>query len=223
MAGKSKVLIVDDHAVVIEGLKRLVEREPDFEVIGSAKDGLEALKLVDRLKPHIVIMDISMPNLNGIEATYEIKKKHRHTHVIIYTMFSDKEHIVSLFKAGISAYVLKEEPLSDVLAAMKVANEGGTFYSPGVNDVVREHVEALELGDARKVMDLSNGVAMLSKREREVFPLLADGLTVKEIADRLCISVKTVETHKYNIMEKLHAKTVAGLTKIAVKKELIKV
>jgi len=219
---KTKLLIVDDHAVVVEGIQRALQDEPKFEIVGIAADGLQAIQQVKSLKPDIVIMDVSMPNLNGIEATHEIKTRKKGVHVIIYTMYSDKEYVLSLYRLGISGYVLKGEPMEDLIQAIKAISGGGTYFSQSVQEIIRDHMEALELGDAAVAREVQNGLIKLSVREKEVFVLLADGLTPKEIAKRLGISPKTVETHKYNIMEKLEAKSIADLTKLAIQKSLIK-
>jgi len=219
---KTKVLIVDDHMIVVEGIRRLVSEQEDFQVVGTASDGLEAIRQVKALKPDIVIMDIAMPNLDGIEAIHEIKKWNDRIGVIIFTMYSDPAHAVSLFRQGISGYVLKGEPIKDLLLALKAVREGGTYFSAAVNESIREHMEHLELGGGESAREIQDGVALLSIREKEVFPLLADGKSIKEIAERLSISPKTVETHKYNIMEKLGADSIADLTKIALKKKLIR-
>ena len=218
---KTKVLIVDDHVVVLEGVRRLFSEQPDFEVAGTASDGLEAIRKAQALKPDIVIMDIGMPNLDGIQATHEIKKTNDRIKVVVFTMYADAAHAVSLFREGVSAYVLKADPISDLFTALRVAKDGGTYFSKGINDAVRQHVESLERGGGKSAGDPPNGLSLLSLREREVFPLLADGKSIREIAETLFISPKTVETHKYNIMEKLGAGSIADLTKIALKKKII--
>jgi DNA-binding NarL/FixJ family response regulator len=219
---KTKVLIVDDHMIVVEGVKKLLSEQPDFEVVGTASDGLEAVRQTKALKPDIVIMDIAMPNVDGIQATQEIKKWNDQIGVVIFTMYTDTAHAVNLFRQGISAYVLKGEPISDLLLALRSVREGGTYFSAVVNESIREHMELLELGGDKSAREVRDGIALLSVREKEVFPLLADGRNIREIAERLCISPKTVETHKYNIMEKLGVESIADLTKIALKKKLIK-
>ncbi len=221
MAGKTKILIIDDHAVVLAGIRAALKREPDLEIVGSATDGLKAVPMIKSLRPDIVIMDISMPHLDGVAATHEIKKWNEGIRVLIYTMYSDREYIVSLFRMGVNGYVLKGEPMEDLILAVNAVREGGTYYSGSVQEVLRHHMAELELGDGAKALEVQNGVARLSIREKEVFVLLADGMTPKEIAGRLYISPKTVETHKYNIMEKLNVSSVAQLTKIAIKKRLI--
>jgi len=220
---RTKVFIADDHPVVVEGIIRALEKEPDFEIVGAAVDGIQALQRIKTLKPDIVIMDISMPNMKGIDATDEIKRWRERTHVLIYTMYSDREYITALFRLGISGYVLKREPIQDLVRAVKVVREGGTYFTNTVRKVLQEHMDELTLDDLTEVRELKNGVAKLTVREKEIFALLADGLAPKEIANRLCISPKTVETHKYNIMEKLEVSTVAQFTKIAIKKNLIEI
>jgi len=222
MTKKTKVLLVDDHFVVIEGIWRALGEEKDIEIVGAANDGLSALSLVKSLKPDIVVMDISMPNLDGIGATQAIKKLNRGTGIIIFTMYRDREYILSLFKMGVSGYVFKDESLQDLVMAIHSISKGGTFYSKAAQEILREHIEKLEKGAQSTAGEKEDEIMHLSLREMEVFPLLADGLSVKDIAARLCISPKTVETHKYNIMEKLGVESIAGLTKLAIRKSLIK-
>jgi DNA-binding NarL/FixJ family response regulator len=137
-------------------------------------------------------------------------------------MHSDKEYILSLYRAGISGYLFKDEPMSDLVLALRAVAAGGTYYSEVADEVIHGHMQDLELGDTKKAAEMRDGIAKLSLREKEVFPLLADGMTIKEIAGTLGISPKTVETHKYNIMEKLNVNSIAQLTKIALQKNLIK-
>jgi len=214
---KAKVLIVDDHRVVIEGIKSAINNHREFEVIGEARDGLQAVERVQSLKPDIVIMDISMPNLNGVAATKQIKQINPDIGIVIFTMYSNKEYVVDLFKAGVSAYVLKEDPLSDLILALKSVKNGGTYFSATAPTILVRHMAELERQTKEK-----DPFERLSQREREVFKLLAEGKGIKKIADKLFISPKTVETHKYNIMEKLKATSMADLTKLAIRKNLIK-
>lgn len=214
---KTKILVVDDHRVVIEGLKSSLQEHPEFEVVGEAIDGLEAVEFVKSLGPHIVVMDISMPNLGGIEATRQIKEFDPEIGIVIYTMYSDKEFVIDLFKAGISAYVLKDDPLADLILALKAVKGGGTYFSTTTPAILLRHMEELEEKTTEE-----DSFDVLSKREREVFKLLAEGKSIKAIANELYISPKTVESHKYNIMEKLHAASIVDLTKIAIRKNLIK-
>lgn len=215
---KTKILIADDHRVVIEGIKSALQEHPEFKVAGEAVDGLEAVEFAKSLEPNIVIMDISMPNLSGIEATRQIKGLNPGIQILIYTMHSDKEFVIDLFKAGISAYVLKDDPLSDLILALKAVEGGGTYFSTMAPTILARHMEEMEEKSTSK-----NSFDTLSQREVEVFQLLAEGKRIKEIAKQLFISPKTVESHKYNIMEKLQAASVIDLTKIAIRKNLIKV
>ena len=215
---KTKILIVDDHSVVIQGIKSALQEHPEFEVVGEAMDGLQAIENVKSLGPEIVIMDISMPNLNGIEATRKIKGLNPEIQIVIYTMYSDKGFVIDLFKAGISAYVLKDDPLTDLILALKAVKGGGTYFSTMAPTILLQHIDEMEVKTTSK-----HSFDSLSQREREVFLHLAEGKGIKEIADQLFISPKTVESHKYNIMEKLQAASVVDLTKIAIRKNLIKV
>ncbi len=213
-----KILIVDDHQVVLEGVKTALQKEPGFEIVGTAADGLKAVEMARALKPDIIIMDNSMPTLDGLEATRRIKGECSNAKIIIFSMLSDKELVGALFREGISAYVLKGQSFSDMIMALKAVAEGGVYYGEEIGGYLRSYMSDLaSAGREEGALDL------LSAREKEVFPLLADGLTSKAIARRLTISPKTVETHKYNIMDKLKATSIAQLTKIAVKHGLIEI
>ncbi|TET73892.1 MAG: response regulator transcription factor, partial [Candidatus Aminicenantes bacterium] len=201
-----------------EGIKSALQEHPEFEVVGEAVDGLQAVESARSLGPEIVIMDISMPNLSGIEATKQIKEFDPEIRIVIYTMYSDKEFVIDLFKAGISAYVLKDDPLSDLILALEAVKGGGTYFSTMSPTILLRHMEELE-----EKTESTDPYDTLSQREQEVFQLLAEGKRIKEIADELFISPKTVESHKYNIMEKLQAASVVDLTKIAIRKNLIEV
>ncbi len=214
----TKTLIVDDHRVVIEGIKSALQELTEFEVVGEAVDGLQGFELAKSLRPDIVIMDISMPKLSGIEATQQIKQFNPEIKIIIYTMYSNKELVIDLFKAGISAYVLKDDPLSDLMLALNAVKGGATYFSTISPTIFLGHVQDLE---AQKTG--TDSFDSLSRRERELFCLLADGKPIKGIAGQLEISPKTVETHKYNIMKKLGVRSMAELTKIGIKKQLIKI
>jgi len=217
---KTKVLIVDDHRVVIEGIKSALSVSPDLEVVGEALNGHQAIKKAKSLKPDIVIMDISMPDLNGIDATLQIKKMDPRIKIIIFSMYSNREYVIDLFKAGISSYVLKKDPMSDLVNAIKAVERGGTYFSTISSEILLNYVRELDETKNNNINNI-NGFDSLSLREREVFQLLAEGKFIKEIAETLGISRKTVETHKYNIMEKLHAQNITELTKLAIKKGII--
>ena len=213
---KASILIADDHEVVIEGIKSALRDNEEIDVVGEALDGNQALDLVASLKPDIVIMDISMPNLNGVEATRQINKLFPETRVIIYTVFPNEEYVIELFKAGISGYVLKQNAFSDLIMAINAVKVGGTFFSTQAPTALSDYLKTLEEGGRDKSCS-----EILSKREQQVFKLLADGKSVKEIGYELRISPKTVESHKYNIMAKLCVRSVTELTKIAIKEKLI--
>ena len=225
MSGKdmrTTVLVVDDHDVVIQGIKSILSPDPGIHVIGEARDGRIAVEKAKELQPNIVIMDVSMPNLNGIDSARQIKETNPQIQIIIYTMYSDREYIIDLFKSGISAYVLKEDPTSDLLLAVKAAQSGGTFFSTQIPMALLTHIRELETKDGVKRAE-SDTIQRLSMREREIFQMLAEGKKAKHIAEELYISPRTVESHKYNIMQKLDAENVTDLTKLAIKKKLIKI
>jgi DNA-binding NarL/FixJ family response regulator len=213
-----RVLIADDHGVVIEGIKSALGELEGYEVAGTATDGVQALEQVRALRPNIVIMDISMPGMNGVEATKEIKEHFPETRIVIYTMFSDKEYVLELFKAGMDGYILKQDPLSDLLLALDAVRAGGSYFSTKAPKVLSEHLRG---EGSVKEDEEENELKALSQREKQIFELLADGKSIKEIARTLFISPKTVESHKYNIMAKLELDSLTELTKLAIRKNLI--
>lgn len=211
-----RLLLVDDHQVVIEGIKGLFAGRADIVVAGEANSGDRAVELAAALRPDVVVMDISMPGLNGVEATIAIRQTAPTADIIIYTMHSDQRFILELFKAGISGHVLKSDDPALLVAAVEAVCAGSTYFTTvAPKQLLRQFA-------GEPVPDDATRLRLLSKRELEVFRLLADGLALKRIAADLCISPKTVETHKYNIMEKLAAQTPADLTKIALRHGLIK-
>ena len=205
------VFLADDHTIVRQGLAKLLEGEPNFKVVGQAKNGREAVSKVEALKPDVVLMDISMPLLNGIEATRLIKKSCPHTKVIILSMHTHDRYIVELFDLGVSGYLLKDSTGSDIIQAISAALNGDTYLSPSISRRVIEDYLYLKKKTPQK--DL---YGRLSNREREVFQMIAEGHSTKEISDMLCISTSTVKTHRANIMEKLQFENISQLVQFAI-------
>jgi len=215
---KKKVLIADDHALVREGIAAFLRLCDDIEVIAEASDGLEAIEKTAQHRPDIVIMDINMPKLGGLETTIEIKKMHPHIKVLVLTQYEDREYIARFLKAGVSGYLLKKAVGSDLVAALKAIIRGELYlYSSIASEVVAGYLQGDKQGDA------DNPYEKLSDREKQVLKLVAEGHTHKEAADMLGISVKTVIAHQTNIGEKLGVHTRAGLIKFAIQKGIIKI
>ncbi len=210
---KAKVLLVDDHTVVRQGLKALLALEPDVEVIGEAENGREAIKCLEELNPDVVLMDISMPGLNGIEATRQIRQQYPHIKVVVLSMHANEEYVFQVLQAGASGYVLKQSDSMEVLTAIQAALSGGSFMSPPISRAVIDNY--VRRAEAR---GKGNALKLLTPREREVLQLLAEGLPNRDIAKQLNISVKTVETHRSNMMSKLNVKSKTELIKYALRK-----
>ncbi len=212
---EKKILICDDHKIFREGLRALLEKQPGVKVVGGARDGLEAVRLARELSPDIVIMDISMPGLNGIEAARKLAKVKKSARVIALSMHNDRKYVTEIFKAGARAYLLKDSAFEELMDAIKAVGCGRYFLSAGITSIV---LDDYIKGPSR---DPRSAFTLLSAREREVLQLLAEGLRTKEISQKLSLSVKTVETHRKKIMEKLGISSIAGLTRYAVKEGLI--
>lgn len=211
------MLIANNHHIVIEGIKSILRDCSDFEVIGEAVNGIRAVEQVVSLRPEIAIMGISLPELNGIDATLQVKRLVPETKIIVYTVSRAKEDIVELFKAGVSAYVFGGGSASELILALRAVKSGGTYLSKTVPEILVGHMRELE-----KNRSGSAGLENLSLRERELFHLLAEGETVQAISKRLNISPKTVQSHKYNIMEKIGAHNITELVRFALRNELIR-
>jgi DNA-binding NarL/FixJ family response regulator len=215
MNGKIRVLICDDHTLFREGLKALLQNDAGIEVVGEAENGREAIEKLKQIPTDVVLMDISMPHLNGFEATQRIVQTHKHIHILILTMYDEDDLIIRCLEAGASGYVLKDAPAEQLVYAIREARKGGKYLSPSVvNKVVSQYLQTSVR--PKDTYDL------LSSREREVLKMLAEGLSVKEIAYRLKLSVKTVEAHKYNLMKKLDVHDRTELVKYAIQKKLIR-
>ena len=202
-----RVLIADDHKIVVEGLKKLLS--PEFEIAGAVEDGRELVKAAEELRPDVIVADISMPGLNGIEAVRQIKKVHKEIKVVFLTMHPDVAYAANAFKAGASGYVLKHSAPDELVTAIRAALRGRTYVTPLIAG------KLLHLYEERGPRQ-GETVPALSSREREVLQLLAEGHSAKEIAAILKVSVKTVEYHKYRMMEILGLKTLAELIRYAV-------
>ncbi len=215
---KKKVLIADDHALVREGIVAFLKLCDDIEVIAEASDGIEAMEKTGKYHPDIIIMDINMPKLGGLETTVEIKKMHPHIKVLVLTQYEDREYISRFLKAGVSGYLLKKAVGSDLIAALKTIVRGELYlYSSIASEVVAGYLQG------GKQVDSEDPYDKLSDREKQVLKLVAEGYTHKDVADMLTISAKTVIAHQTNIGEKLGIHTRAGLIKFAIQKGIIKI
>lgn len=208
------ILLVDDHKITRDGLRTMFEKQPDMKVIAEAETGREALKVATRIKPDVIIMDISMPDLNGIDATRQILAELPRTRVIALSMYSDRRYVIGMLKAGVSGYLLKNCAFEELVRAVSTVMNNQTYMSSKVADtVIQDYTRNLTIDD-------TSTVSTLTAREREVLQLIAEGLTSAQIASRLFVSVKTVSTHRRQIMEKLKIYSIAELTKYALREGL---
>jgi two-component system response regulator NreC len=209
-----KIIIADDHQIVREGLSTLLAKEPDMEVVAEAENGRKVVQLAKELSPHIVIMDVNMPDLNGIEATRQILNASPAIRVIALSMHTDRRFVVNMLKAGASGYLLKDCAFEELSHAIRLVMANKTYLSPGVSDIViKDYVQGLATPSA-------SAFSVLTNREREVLQLMAEGKTTSQIAEHLHISVKTVETHRQQVMHKLGIHSIAELTKYAIREGL---
>jgi two-component system, NarL family, response regulator NreC len=210
----TKILLADDHKIIREGLRSLLERQPDMEVVAEAQDGLSTVRLTHKLLPDVVIMDIGMPEMNGIDATRQIVTEIQGVKVIALSMHSDRRFVLQMLKAGASGYLLKDSAFEELILAIHTVTANQPYLSPKITDVVVKEY----LGNLSK--NESTVFTVLTAREREVLQLLAEGKATKQIATSLHVSVKTIETHRQQIMEKLNIHSVAELTKYAIREGL---
>lgn len=206
-----RILLADDHGVVRQGFKMILSAQSDMEVIGEAANGREAIALADQLKPDVVVMDVAMPELNGIEATRRISESAAHVRVLALSMHKDSVYVREVLRAGARGYLLKDSGPNDLVSAVRAIARGEGYLSPGVSDAV--------LDDYRK--HVTNPIDLLSSREREVLQMLAEGKTNKEIAGTLNLSVYTVDAHRGRIMEKLNLHSINELVRFAVRNGLV--
>jgi DNA-binding NarL/FixJ family response regulator len=213
------ILLADDHAIIRQGLAKVLEGEPKLRVIGEARDGREAVSKAYQLKPNIVLMDISMPILNGIEATRQIKKLNNQTKVIILSMHSHDRFIGELLRIGASGYLVKDSTGSDIIKAIGAAMKGDIYLSPSISRLVIENFVSLR----RKQSSREELYAKLSNREREVFQMIAEGRSTKEISNILFVSISTVKTHRSHIMEKLQIDNLSQLVQFAIELGIVEI
>jgi len=216
MSGRLQIVIAEDHTIIREGLRALLASDPEFDVVGDAEDGLEAIRVVQRLSPDVVIMDLSMPKMNGVGAIKEIKRVAPATKIVVLTVHRNEEYILASFQAGCDGYVLKHASHEDLVSAIRTVLKGQPYLSPAVSAVVL----GAYLGGQKGQGGLTP-CRGLTARETEVLKLIAEGYKNKQIADLLGISVKTAERHRSNLMKKLDLHSGPALTAFAVEKGLI--
>lgn len=216
MENKLSIVLADDHTILREGLRALLTADSNFEIVGEARDGREAVRCVEKLGPDLLLMDLSMPRMSGMDAIREIKKRYPETKIIALTVHKTEEYLLTTLQAGADGYVLKDATHDELMLAIKNVMGGKSYLSPGVSEkVIEGYLEGKE--NNRSLSSWES----LSQREREVLKLIAEGYKNKEIADDLCISLKTVEKHRANLMKKLDLHNAAALTVYAMDKGLI--
>jgi DNA-binding NarL/FixJ family response regulator len=217
---KIRVLFADDHSIVRSGLRALFRSTAGFTVVGEASDGEAAVELATLLQPDVAILDISMPKLNGIEATEIIKRRHPAMKVLILTIHEDEAYVYKIIRAGASGYIVKNAEKKEIIAAVRAVAVGEAFFSPGISKLMIEKFiqRARQEDDPRSIPDES-----LTKREREILQCIAEGLTSKEISEKFFLSVNTVNTHRANLMQKLNLHDTASLVRYAIQSGLVKV
>jgi len=213
---KVRIILADDHTVMRAGLRALLERQPGLEVVGEAEDGRQTVELACAHVPDVVVMDIAMPILNGVEATRRLIRQQPTISVVILSMYSDESYVMRALEAGAHAYLLKDSAVTDLIRAIEAVSQGKSFFSPKISRILaEEYVRALKQKGA------ADSYELLTSREREILQLLAEGKTNKEVATSLNISVYTAETHRGNILQKLNLHSSAELVLYAVRKGII--
>lgn len=216
MDQRYRVVIAEDHTIIREGLRSLLNQAKDFDIVGEAADGREALRYVEKLKPDLVLTDLSMPRMDGTDVIGAIKKQSPNTKVIALTIHRAEEYILATLRAGVDGYVLKEASYEELMMAIRSVLKGKHYLSPEISGkLIEGYLEG------RKSYKLDSLWETLTKREREILKLIAEGFKSKEIADYLCISVHTVETHRSTLMKKLNLHNTAALVALAIEKGLV--
>jgi DNA-binding NarL/FixJ family response regulator len=209
-----RIVLADDHTIFLSGLRTLLEKEPDLEVVAKVKDGREAVRVAHEKRPDLVVMDVSMPGMNGIEATRQITATLPRVKVLCLSMHSEEQFVTAVLEGGASGYLLKECALDELLTAIRTVMANQIFLSPTITTTVVQNYRA------QRGATQPSPVSPLTDREREVLQLIAEGHSTKDIAARLHLSVKTIDTHRHRIMDKLRIHSVAGLTKYAIRRGL---
>jgi len=216
MEQKKRVVVAEDHRILREGLKSLLSTSEDIQIVGEAEDGLEAIRRVEEYRPDLIILDLSMPRLDGISAIREIKGRYPETRVMALTIHESEDYILDAFRSGADGYCLKDASHSELLTAVRSVLSGKAYFSPGISDKVLEgYIEG------RKTLKTGSTWDSITEREREILKLIGEGYKNKEISDFLCISEKTVEKHRSNLMRKLDLHTASALTAYAIQKGLV--
>ena len=216
MEDKQRIFIAEDQTIVRDGLRALLSSNSNFEVVGEAEDGREVIRNIEECNPDLILMDLSMPRMNGMEAIKEVKKLLPDTKILVLTIHKTDEYILPVLKAGADGYVLKHDTQVELMTAIKSVLEGKSYLSPGVSQkVIEGYVEGSKTVKTKSSWDT------LTQREREVLKLIAEGYKNREIADDLCISIKTVVKHRANLMEKLDLHNASALTTFAIEKGLV--
>jgi DNA-binding NarL/FixJ family response regulator len=213
---KIRILLADDHNIMRRGLRLLLERQPGFEVVGEAADGRQAVERAEAMRPDVVVLDIAMPNLSGIDAAQQINASLPHAAIIILSMHSDEGYVLRALKAGARGYVLKDSAENDLIETIRAVSEGKAFFSPEISKIlVEDYVREMKKRGAEDSYEL------LTAREREILHMLAEGKSNKDIATVLNLSLYTVETHRRNLQDKLNLHSIAELILYAVRKGII--
>jgi two-component system response regulator NreC len=211
-----RIVIAEDHTILREGLRALLCADPNLEIVGEAGDGQTAIRCVGNLSPDLVLMDLSMPRMSGLEAVRDIKNRHPDTKIIVLTVHKTEEYVLSTLQAGADGYVLKDADHAELRLAIKNVMAGGRYLSPAISEkVINGYLGGKERLRAKSVLDT------LTKREREILKLIAEGCKNREVADYLFISLKTVEKHRANLMKKLNLHNASALTAFAIEKGIV--